>query len=377
MIARRSLVLVVSFAIALSVCAALVWAFAEEPVTFRDPSTLQPFDEETSTIHEDLTRILALAAGFSESDTARLVAWDQLVDSEQLGPGDAVSYTNCSGSFHAPPEARAVCNTPVISPLNHAIWPMAGSMKDADTCATSRFGVYSPFFHFPRDNANELGALRQWAWGMTDTLAGYEAYAWGGPLDMTVMRANCLYTRTAVIDTGIAAGSLEAFATYLHSLADHYSHRDCIAAMDALGMPWATHTLTDVEPCNYNPNNMTNTDVHGREFFTYTDSARTDEAIRRLYSELVTRSVQREGSAHPLGMDTVLIIAEERATEWSRAPALAYTLTLSQALYNFVHTWEYSQAMERRAYGDQLVLALRALPRAPVRRVFLPITMHP
>lgn len=87
---------------------------------------------------------------------------------------------------------------------------------------TSRFGPYSPFFHFPHNNDRDLGALHDWGWGLTDTLATYEAYAWGGPAEFTVMQASCLYTRTTVITTGIQVGSMEAFATYLHSLADYY-----------------------------------------------------------------------------------------------------------------------------------------------------------
>ena len=109
----------------------------------------------------------------------------------------------------------------------------------------------SPFFHFSHRSgplrARDIGALHDWAWGR--------------PLSLTTMQTNYRYTRTAVITTGMAAGSLEVFATYLHSLADAYSHQDCIAAMDALGMPWATHTITQfgdpsVPACNYNPLNF-------------------------------------------------------------------------------------------------------------------------
>jgi hypothetical protein len=103
-------------------------------------------------------------------------------------------------------------------------------MKDPTRCVASRFGPYSPFFHFPRQNAEELGALHDWGWGVTDALVGYEAYAWGA---RSVLGAPCTFTHTAVITTGLEAGSLAAFATYLHSLADSYSHLACIQAMDS------------------------------------------------------------------------------------------------------------------------------------------------
>ncbi len=241
----------IAAAFALLTCATLVRGFAEEPLTFRDPYTGEtgPEWEEVSTIHNDLTYALALAAGFSVDDSITLQIYCQLVDSEQIGPGDAVSYTNCTGGAFYPtpnPYRPEVCRRNYVQ----VSWPRWDDMQSQTSCVTSRFGPYSPFFHFPHDNEQELGALHDWAWGLTDTLRAYEAYAWGGA---TVMKADCLYTRTATITTGMEAGSLEAFGTYLHSLADYYSHRECLDAMDELGMPWATHPLTSVPACNYNP----------------------------------------------------------------------------------------------------------------------------
>lgn len=340
----------------------LVWAFAEEPLYFRDPYTGQTGSEweEVSTIHDDLTYALALAAGFSVSDSITLQVWDQLVDSEQIGPGDAISYTNCTGgAFYPEPNPNRVCQHSALP--WHVIWPMWSSVKDPDSCITSRFGPYSPFFHFPHNNSREVGALHDWAWGLTDTLTAYEAYAWGHPGEFTVMQASCRYTRTAVITTGIEAGSLGAFATYIHSLADYYSHRECIKAMDDLGMPWATHTLTGCPACDYNPLNPQPDDVHGREFYTYTDSLRTDEAIQHIYSELVARSLQREGEYFPLTMDTPL-------TNLSGQP------TLRQALAKFVHEWDFEHAAERRAWADQIAAAVMA-QRRPLQRLYLPLLL--
>ncbi|NOX63436.1 MAG: alpha/beta hydrolase [Chloroflexi bacterium] len=339
--------------------ASAAWGFAEEPLHFRDPYSGQIGDdwEEISTIHDDLTYVLALAAGFSVSDSITLQIWDQLVDSEHIGPGEAISYTNCSaGQIPPPPDVDAVCG---LKPHSRVIWPMPDAMQDAEHCATSRFGPYSPFFHFPHDNKAELGALRDWAWGLSEELVGYEAYAWGGPAEFTVLQASCLYTRTSTIVTGMEPGSLQAFATYLHSLADYYSHRECIAHMDELGMPWATHTLGGHPACDYNPANPQTDDVHGREFYTYTDAARTDEAIQHIYRELRARSLQREGAYWPLDMDEPLV-------------GLEGSPTLAEVLSTFVHQWTFEEAAQRRAWLDEVAPAILA-QRAPRQTLHLPL----
>lgn len=342
--------------------AILALAFAEEPITFRDPYSGELTDEEVSTIHDDLTYVLALAAGFSVSDSITLQIWNQLVDSEALGPGDAISYTNGGGAFYPPPDADAICGG---KPHAKSLWPRPGDVV-ISTSVTSRFGIYSPFFHFPHQTPAEIGALRDWGWGVTDRLVGYEAYAWGGPAALTVMDASCLYTRSVVITAPMAAGSLAAFATYLHTLADAYSHLDCIAAMDALGRPWATHTTPpfdqSVPACDYHPRNPQADDVHGREFYTYTDSLRTDAAIRAVYAELVARSSTGEGRFRPIGLDEPL-------------SGLAGSPTLSQTLAAFVHTWDFDAAAQRRAYADGVAAAVLA-QRLGRRRVYLPVMLR-
>ncbi len=336
--------------------ATLVWAFAEEPLHFRDPYTGETGDqwEEISTLHDDLTYALALAAGFSISDSITLQVWSQLVDSEQIGPGDAISYTNCTGgAFYPTPDPA----DPQVCGQSYSLvaWPRWDDMQDRDHCVTSRFGPYSPFFHFPHQNAQEIGALHDWGWGTADRLVAYEAYAWGGP---TVFSSQCRYTRTAVITTAMQAGSLEAFATYIHSLGDSYSHRECIKAMDKLGLPWGTHTLAGVPACNYNPANPGPDDVHGREFYTYTDALRTDEAVQAMYGELVARSVQREGAYFPISLDT----------------PISGTMTLSDTLYLFVHGWDFDHPAERRALADQISAAAIS-KRRPNRRIFVPVVL--
>ncbi len=157
-------------------------------------------------------------------------------------PSTPVSYTYGNAGFYTPPNPVVDC---IGKNRARKIWPTG--KFDADTSAvTSRFGPYSPFFHFPHLNSANLSALHDWAWGNSDTLEGYEAYAWGRPVDFTLMQAvqnnGCIITRTVTISMPVAAGSLEVFATYLHTLGDAYSHADCLDALasQASPAPWGT-----------------------------------------------------------------------------------------------------------------------------------------
>ena len=270
-----SLLIVAAIIILLAQVPVSVWGFAEEPIGFRDPATgttYSPDPEngrpEISTVHDDLTYALALAAGFSDTDSRLLQVWNQLVDSEFLPP----SYSNCGGSFAPQPDPAVLYpGCKLNGTCEKLIWPQWGNMQNANTCISSQFGPFSPFFHFPHRTGpladRDIGVLRDWAWGRTQTLVAYEAYAWGRITDLTVVTAPYRYVRSWPVDTTMEAGSLEAFATYLHALADSYSHEDCIAEMDAVGLEWATHTITNDYPaCKYNPNNPQPDDVHGVEF---------------------------------------------------------------------------------------------------------------
>jgi len=137
--------------------AGLALAFAEEPLAFRDPATGQLTDDQISTIHFDLTYAQALASGFTITDSVRLQVWDQLVDSEQLGPGDTAAYSNCLGSFNPTPDPKLVCGPGVDTAI--VAWPRWEDMQDTASCAASRFGPYSPFFRFLHMSQQELGAL--------------------------------------------------------------------------------------------------------------------------------------------------------------------------------------------------------------------------
>ena len=360
----------------LTVGAVSVWGFAEEELGFRDrdgtyyPPTGSFPEGRISTVHDDLTYALAIAAGFTVTDSHTLRIWDQLVDSEVL-PSTPVSYTYGNAGFYTPPNPLLACIG-----KNHArqIWPTA-RFDPATSAVTSRFGPYSPFFHFPHLNGADLDALRAWAWGEADTLEGYEAYAWGGLTDLTLMQAvqhnGCIITRTVTISMPVPAGSLEAFATYLHSLADAYSHADCLDALAAQTppAPWGTHTVpalgdTSVYACDYNPASPQNDDAHGREFgAVYTDTQRTIDAAYAVYAELAARSLAREGVYVPLPLTTTLTVS---GTE----------TTLEGAISHFATAWNYDQPTHRREYVDSLVEALLSLPRRSIQRVYLPLVVR-
>ncbi len=374
---RWLLYVAIALGLCLTVGAVSVLGFAEEELGFRDrdgvyypPSGDFP-DERISTVHDDLTLALAVAAGFTITDSHTLRIWDQLVDSEAL-PGTPISYTYGNAGFYAPPNPLTAC---IGKNRARQIWPTA--KFDADTSAvTTRFGPYSPFFHFPHLKGADLNALRNWAWGNSDTLEGYEAYAWGRLNDFTLMQAvqnnGCIITRTVTISMPVPPGSLEAFATYLHTLADAYSHADCMDALAAQTppAPWGTHTVpalgdTSVYACDYNPANPQNDDAHGREFGSvYTDSQRTIDAARAIYADLSARSLAREGVYTPLPLTTTLTVS---GTE----------TTLNNAIAHFAATWKYDQPAQRREYVDRLVEALRAQPRTAIRRVYLPLALRP
>jgi hypothetical protein len=363
----------VGLAILLSaVAVSLVGAYAEEPIPWRDPVTHRVDNSvEVSTIHTDITYVLALAAGFSQADSRTLTIWDQLVDTNLISTKDG-TFTNCTGTF--PPKiTHELCKTPQAGDTlywpnwSNPSWDALPPQKRGKSCVTSRYGPFEGFFHFPhRDGGPEVAALKAWAWGDKKDLIGYEGYVWGPPMSAAVPNGmtpetgffgyTCFYTKSVKIDTGIRPGSLQAFGTYLHSLADSYSHQECQQKTDALGWAWPTHTSPyrkpDIYECNYAPNgylqNISDSH-HGREFGTNwpDDSGRTDKAIRAVYGELVERSRQREGVYKPLDLNT-------------RLKGKFHNLTLDQALYNFVHEWNFDQPEARRDYADQLATAILA-----------------
>jgi len=370
-----------------AVAYSLAGAYAEEPIPFRDPYTRQVnLEAEVSTIHFDLTYVMALAAGFSEDDSRTLMIWDQLVDSNVLTTSDT-SYSNCSGTFpHAPIEEKVCRNTG-----GDLFWPNWGDYGDLSqapgtSCVTSRYGPFEGFFHFPRrldkhhdgsdpaHYAPEMQALWKWGWGYAQKLKGYEGYVWGSHMsEATGFFGNtCFYTKPVTIDTGMTPGSLQAFATYLHSLADSYSHQRCQEKTDDLGWSWPTHTvpsppapenLPRIYDCNYAPTGWLQNigdSHHGREFGTQwpDDSGRTKQAVVAVYKELVERSKlePKEGIYQPLDLDATLT-----------GKGKLHKQTLREALNYYVEQWNFDEPQARRDYADQLAKQILA-KRVPRRR---------
>lgn len=186
-----------------------------------------------------------------------------------------------------------------------------------------------------------------------------------------VQSDGCIITRTVTISMPVPAGSPEAFATYLHTLGDAYSHADCPNALAAQTppAPWGTHTVpalgdTSVYTCDYNSANPQNGDAHGREFGSvYTDTQRTIAAAREIYRELSARSPWREGTYAPLPLTTTLTV---RGTE----------MTLDGVIIHFVTAWDYDESAYRREYMDSLVDALLSQPRTLIARVYLPLVLR-
>jgi len=355
------LVLVVTLAMTALLWVPMTWGFAEEPLPFRDPYTGEVTDEEVSSIHTDLAYALALAAGFSDDDAARILIWAQLVDSEQVGTGSQVKYHNCLGTFPTTPNPDDPGVCPSGKGAGAVIWPKSANSYNGSACTTSRFGVFSPFFHFPRTDNGELESIRNWAYGKSQVLNGYAAYAWGAQ-NAQVIDAACRYQMPVTIETGITAGSLEAFATYVHLLADSISHRNCITDLLNMDPPltgiWGTHTIVksrEPRSCFYNPQNPSNDDEHGQEFGSGTGTDRSDDASKAVYDELVKRSYAREGKYYALDWNAPL-------TTMAGAP------TLSEAAYNFIHNWAFRKdtgnegeyAYSRRDYANQMATAIRA-----------------
>jgi hypothetical protein len=134
--------------------------------------------------------------------------------------------------------------------------------------------------------------------------------------------------------------------------------------MDALGYPWASHTQNEanIPECYYPVNSPSNSDAHGEEFGmgSITDSMRTDAATRAIYSELITRSLAYEGQYPPIDLNTKLTLS------------ITETLTLDDALSQFVHNWQWDQPTDRRAWADKMARAV-LMQR---HHVYLPITIR-
>jgi hypothetical protein len=339
------------------------WGFAEEPLYFRDPFTGVAGIEQVSSVHTELARALALAAGFNDADAAIMSIYNQLTDSMRFSSTNGmVYYTNCSGVYPPIPNP----DDPAICPSGKGegalIFPLYPSQTTyGQPCVLARPGFFGPFFHFPRTDNGELENARKWAWGETRVLKGYAAFSWGTK-GAEAIEGVCHYQMPMNIETGLEPGSLEAFGTYLHMLADSIHHRLCIADILALSATvpglfgWPTlDPNREPKSCYYDWNNPSNYDENGVEFGSGNGTDRSDDASIAVYEELVRRSMAREGKYCPIDWNAPLI-------------AMVGSPTLREACFNFIHNWAYEKetgnkgeyASLRRDYAHQMMDAIRA-----------------
>ncbi len=262
-----ALALVLCFLLAGSLNRAL--AFDEEGIPFYDPldaahpeypyaDPAQPnqTSQQVSSVHFDLVGALALAAGLSQEDAARLQLYSQLTDSSIITAGNhTYRITDQAVTYPQAPDPTTLAATdycPSPETTAYSVTMGGTTLMECPECFTSRFGPFGVFFHEPHNTPDELQAIHKWAFGETSDLTakvtfGYSStvpFTWE-PLYTVANVANvyeatsCFYTQTDVkVDTGnVAAGSIEALGIYLHALGDHWSHRECIQAADDYSNP--------------------------------------------------------------------------------------------------------------------------------------------
>ncbi len=358
-----------------------VQAWSEEEISYFDPLDYSPLDQRetvsptVSSIHFDLVGALAIAAGFSITDAATIQAYSEGVDAGNLPAVNPVyTFTANPDNYPvAPPITSVVTSTICPSPTTTGPEVSMGSttlMTECLECFTDRFGPFGVFFHMPHDRPSELGAIEAWAFGLTDTLVGqvifgYSSTAefeWQDPVYNVYETTPCFVTETAVVDTGnIQAGSLRAFAIYLHSLGDHWSHKECIVAADSEGYPFAAHVAVKgpndpLWPCRWTH--------HHKEFGPpqlYPDSNRTFSGTLALYDALTRYATQSD------------------LPVYRPIPLTAENNHIYEAMYTFVHTTTFSLPEARRKVADDLrnwALDTRASNSAYwLHRIYLPLAL--
>lgn len=176
-------------------------------------------NKKVSTVHYHLTRALARCAGFDAVTSETIAGWSQLVDSLSL-------------------------DLPLIGHIEQNF--------------SVRLGPNDPFFHWPRPV--DLKVLERWVMARAPL---YEC-----------MNRTCTLRRP--INTGLITPSHEAFGTYLHSVADRWSHSECIDA------GYREHT--DADPhCPL--------DTHHQEFGPEA-ADRTYQALRAMTDALIWWAAQ-------------------------------------------------------------------------------------
>lgn len=228
-----------------------------------------------STHHTHLTRALAYCAGFpglvdhrnpinplvgqDEAEWAERIALnDELTDQGTIdgqdAAGKAVTWTNINTedwTYQLPSAADVGCDGapkrvyPITQKVPPGTIPNQPFFDPSSGWFTHRFGPWAGQFHFAQDDAlaDDLARLRAFAVGEAATLEARSLYGFGAQ-DADTWSGSCYDQRLETVQTGaMAPGSVEAFATYLHSLGDRYSHRMCrLHWQHRQTPPWYYHT---------------------------------------------------------------------------------------------------------------------------------------
>lgn len=291
---RRGVV-VSCVAVALAVAGAgEAWGYAGEAGSGDGPEAAYA-NLAVSTHHTHLTRALAYCAGFpaltdhrnpinplvAPADAPwaeRLALNDELTDQGTITGTDAdgnptgplwtnVNTTDWSYRLPTPADVGCAGDRQIVYPVR----PVAGAALGAAGQAvppnvwdpqsgwfTHRFGPWAGQFHFPQDDAlaDDLAVLRAFATGGTATLRARSLYGFGAQ-GANVWSGSCYDQRLETVATGpnMQPGTVEAFAAYLHSLGDFYSHRMCREHwLHRRTPPWYYHTPPPAlqETCAFN-----------------------------------------------------------------------------------------------------------------------------
>ncbi|HEX4954601.1 MAG TPA: hypothetical protein VF017_14510 [Thermoanaerobaculia bacterium] len=226
-----------------------------------------------STHHTHLTRALAYCAGLpgllelrnpinplvppDAAALAELIALnDELTDQGTITGTDANGnqvgpiWTNVNSTSwtYQLPSAQAVGCSEGLGMVFPILQPQGGGGPFWDPASgffTHRFGPWAGQFHFAQDDAlaDDLAVLRAFAFGQTASLNARSLYGFGMTGANTWSGA-CYDQRLETVQTGqMKPGSVAAFATYLHSLGDSYSHRLCrLHWQHRQTPPWYYHT---------------------------------------------------------------------------------------------------------------------------------------
>lgn len=250
-----------------------------------------------STHHTHLTRALAYCAGFDalidhvnpinplvNPQTAplaeQIALYDELTDQGTLTGQDAngtqVTWNNfnttntwnyvlpTAGDFADCAGKGETMIYPVLTSPNPEVFPQSSFFDPASGWFTNRFGPWATQFHFPIPNAQgtfetseDLQKMRDFAYGTTTVLSARSVYAFGSSTS-TLWSAGCYPQRRENVPTGdvVKPGSVAAFATYLHSVGDSYSHGYCQRRWTSTTPPWVYHSPADepafVPGCGFN-----------------------------------------------------------------------------------------------------------------------------